>query len=167
MFPFKNDIVTCGALCDLILCTHFKKREKHPWSSVTFSKVAGWALLRGCFSRLSNCTNSTKSRNAPHISQLTEWNKMAMVTYYSNHKNVINSIAYSDGQVKPFITNIHISYTVDRSSHRACSVTLLKIRVWRRRFPVKFSKFLRTTFLTRFKIGKREGQKCPLPVFPL
>ena len=31
----------CGALRDLVPCTQFKKREKHPWRSVTFSKVAG------------------------------------------------------------------------------------------------------------------------------
>ena len=34
--------VICGALLDLVPCAHFKKREKHPWRSVTFSsKVAG------------------------------------------------------------------------------------------------------------------------------
>ena len=30
----------CGALRDLATCAHFKKREKHPWRNVTFSKVA-------------------------------------------------------------------------------------------------------------------------------
>ena len=30
----------CGALRDLAPCAHFKKREKHPWRNVTFSKVA-------------------------------------------------------------------------------------------------------------------------------
>ena len=30
----------CGALRELVPCAQFKKREKHPWSSVTFSKVA-------------------------------------------------------------------------------------------------------------------------------
>ena len=28
-------------LCDLVPFVLFKKREKHPWRSVTFSKVAG------------------------------------------------------------------------------------------------------------------------------
>ena len=41
----------------------FKKREKHPWKSVTFSKVAGLkvTLLHGCFSRFLNCTKSRKA----------------------------------------------------------------------------------------------------------
>ena len=30
----------CDALRDLILSVQFKKREKHSWSSVTFSKAA-------------------------------------------------------------------------------------------------------------------------------
>ena len=43
--------------------------------SVNISKVAGFkpatllklTLLHGCFSHFLNCTNGTKSRNAPHI----------------------------------------------------------------------------------------------------
>ena len=34
----------CGALRDLVPFVQFQKREKHPWSSVNFSKVAGWSL---------------------------------------------------------------------------------------------------------------------------
>ena len=34
----------CGALHDLVLFVQFKKREKHPWRSVNFSKVAGFRL---------------------------------------------------------------------------------------------------------------------------
>ena len=34
----------CGALTDLVPFAQFKKREKHPWRSVTFSKVAGFKL---------------------------------------------------------------------------------------------------------------------------
>ena len=30
----------CDALCDLVPFVELKKRENHPWSSVTFSKVA-------------------------------------------------------------------------------------------------------------------------------
>ena len=33
--------VTCGVLRDLVPFVQFKKREKHPWRSVTFSRVAG------------------------------------------------------------------------------------------------------------------------------
>ena len=31
----------CDALRDLVPFVQFKKREKHPWRSVIFSKVAG------------------------------------------------------------------------------------------------------------------------------
>ena len=31
----------CGALRDLLPFVQFKTREKHPWRSVNFSKVAG------------------------------------------------------------------------------------------------------------------------------
>ena len=34
----------CDALRDLISFVQFKKREKHPWRSVNFSKVAGWSV---------------------------------------------------------------------------------------------------------------------------
>ena len=33
-----------GALRDLVPCAQFKKREKHPWRSNTFSKAAGFSL---------------------------------------------------------------------------------------------------------------------------
>ena len=38
-----NDAKTtrCDALPNLVPFVQFKKREKHPWRSVTFSKVAG------------------------------------------------------------------------------------------------------------------------------
>ena len=59
----------CGALRDLVPFVQFKKREKNPWRSVTFSKVAGLkvTLLHGCFSCFLNCTHGTKSCNAPQI----------------------------------------------------------------------------------------------------
>ena len=34
-------VLICGAMRDLVPFVQFKKREKHPWRSVTFSKVAG------------------------------------------------------------------------------------------------------------------------------
>ena len=43
---------------DFIPFAQFKKHEKYPWRSVTFSKVTG---LTNCFL---NCANVTKSRNA-------------------------------------------------------------------------------------------------------
>ena len=35
------NINKCGALRDLVPFVQFKKREKHPWRRVDFSKVAG------------------------------------------------------------------------------------------------------------------------------
>ena len=57
--------VVCGAFRDLVPFLQFKKREKHPWRSVVFSKVA--VFSRGCFSCFLNCAHGTKSRNAPHM----------------------------------------------------------------------------------------------------
>ena len=37
-------LTICGALRDLVPFVQFKKREKHPWRSVNFSKVAGFSL---------------------------------------------------------------------------------------------------------------------------
>ena len=49
----------CDVFRALVPFVQLKKREKHPWRSVTFSKVAGYkpanllkaTLLDGCFSR--------------------------------------------------------------------------------------------------------------------
>ena len=61
----------CGALRDFGPCTQFKKREKHLWKSVTFSKhpatLLKVTLLHGYISRFLNYTIGTKSRKAPHI----------------------------------------------------------------------------------------------------
>ena len=40
--PFINSI--CDILCDLVPFVQFKKRKKHPWRSVNFSKAAGFSL---------------------------------------------------------------------------------------------------------------------------
>ena len=34
----------CDALRDLVPFVQFKRREKHPWKSVNFSKIAGFSL---------------------------------------------------------------------------------------------------------------------------
>ena len=78
-----NDKITdqlyiCDPLRDLLQFVQFKKLEKHPWKSVTFSKVAGEkpttllkvTLFHGCFSCFSNCTNGTKLRKTPYIKLL-------------------------------------------------------------------------------------------------
>ena len=58
------DFTKCDALRDLVPFGQFKKREKHPWRSVTFK-----TLLHGCFcfSRFLNCTDGSKSRKASQI----------------------------------------------------------------------------------------------------
>ena len=60
------------ALRDLVPSVQFKKREKHPWRSVTFIKLQvstlrKVTLLHDCFSRFLNCKNDTKLRKAFHI----------------------------------------------------------------------------------------------------
>ena len=54
---------------------NLKKREKHPWRSVTFSKscrlklatLLKVTLLHVCFSRFLNCLNGTKSHETSHM----------------------------------------------------------------------------------------------------
>ena len=50
---------------------NLKNGKNPPWTSITFSKVAGLSLkvifLHGCFSRFLNCTISTKPRNKSHM----------------------------------------------------------------------------------------------------
>ena len=58
----KDDgVANCDVLSDLTLFVQIKKREIHPWRSVTLT------LLHGCFSRFLICTNGTKLRNASHM----------------------------------------------------------------------------------------------------
>ena len=44
IFPTNDHATICGALRDLVPFVQLKKREKHPWRSVTCSKVAGLSL---------------------------------------------------------------------------------------------------------------------------
>ena len=43
-----NVPIKCDVLQDLVPFVQFKKREKHPWRSVTFSKVAGNFTKTSC-----------------------------------------------------------------------------------------------------------------------
>ena len=82
------NILICDALRDLVPFAQFKKREKHPKRSVTFSKVASnksanllkVTLLHGRFSRFLNCTNDTKSQKTLNFnsdaSRVTMTNKL-------------------------------------------------------------------------------------------
>ena len=82
----------CGALRDLLPFVQFEKREKHPWRSVNFSKVAGLkpatllklTLVHGCFPRFLNCTNGTISRNTPHVISLFDLGLDPAAPYYEN-----------------------------------------------------------------------------------
>ena len=42
----ENKLI-CDVLCDFVVFAQFKKREKHPWRSVTFSKsnTPPWVLF--------------------------------------------------------------------------------------------------------------------------
>ena len=59
------------ALRDLLPFVKFKKREKHAWNSVTFSKVSGCSLkvkvLRGCLSRFLKCANGTNQQFVSYL----------------------------------------------------------------------------------------------------
>ena len=37
---YRMSLHICGVLRDFVTCAQFKKREKHPWRSVTFGKNA-------------------------------------------------------------------------------------------------------------------------------
>ena len=56
------------ALGDLVPFVQFKKCEKHPWRSVTFSESN--THLQGRFPHFRNCTNSTKLCKASQIQNL-------------------------------------------------------------------------------------------------
>ena len=59
------------ALRDLLPFVKFKKREKHAWNSVTFSKDSGCSLkvkvLRGCLSRFLKCANGTNQQFVSYL----------------------------------------------------------------------------------------------------
>ena len=75
-YPLKASCekTICVALRDLVSFVQFKKCQKHPWRSVTFSKVAGTLLKvlhpHGYFSHFLNCKNGTKSRKAMNVLNL-------------------------------------------------------------------------------------------------
>ena len=93
-------------LRDLVPFVQFKKHEKQPLMRATFSKVADFSLkvfslfllkvklFHGCFSRLLNCTNSTKSRNAPHICMYFWWNHVYSFHICSPPENVKKTRAF-------------------------------------------------------------------------
>ena len=66
-------MIICATLRNLVLIVKSKKVEKQPWTSVTFSRVAGW----NCISTNSNtppwalfcknCKNDLKLHKASHL----------------------------------------------------------------------------------------------------
>ena len=66
----------CDILRDLVPFVQFKKGEKHPWKSVTFScrlkpaTLLKVTLLHGSFLRFLNCKIDTKSRKVSDLIKL-------------------------------------------------------------------------------------------------
>ena len=81
----ESHYVNVVSLRDLVPFVQFKKREKHLWRNVPFSKVAAFSLQLylkkhsslGVFSRFLSCTNGTKSCKASQI-----------ILYYSCYKSL-------------------------------------------------------------------------------
>ena len=102
------DPTICGALRNLVTCAQFKKREKHPWRSVTFrlqpATLLKVTLLRGFSSRFLNCTNGTKSRKAPNIcgSFLTMEPLICVFKLILHIKSPDNSIFFQQKQTYHF-----------------------------------------------------------------
>ena len=78
-FSQLNQDMDCyifAVLCNFVSFVQFKKREKHPWRSVTFSKVAKAVV---------SC-NFTKSNTPPWVffsfSKLYKWHKIAQRTTF-------------------------------------------------------------------------------------
>ena len=67
----------CDVLCDLVQFVELRKPKKHPWRSVTFSKVGGLAC------------NFTKSNNPPWVFfwffKLYKWYQIAQNITYCLH----------------------------------------------------------------------------------
>ena len=83
----------CDALAIWYHLHNSKKREKHPWGSITFSKVAGLSLQlqHGCFSRFLNCTNYTKLRKA---SLNMNHKKSVLIEILKNNRSVLGVIKW-------------------------------------------------------------------------
>ena len=73
-----------GALRYLVSFVQFKKREKHPWRSVTFNKLKV-SFLHRCCSRFLNCINGSKSCNASHNQSILP-NKQICIGYKKLHQ---------------------------------------------------------------------------------
>ena len=81
-------------LRNLVPFVQFKKREKHSWRSVNFSKVAGLklTLVHDCFSRCLNCTSGTNSRNASQVLFFFKACSICRLLYLCFKKNLTKNL---------------------------------------------------------------------------
>ena len=78
------------ALRDLVPFVQFKKREKHPWRCVVFSKVAACNFTKSntppwVFSLFANCADGTKSRKASYIKF---WHLICLISLWCKDQQV-------------------------------------------------------------------------------
>ena len=93
------------SLRDLKPFVQFKKRERHPWRSVNFSKVAGFSLKPA---RFLNCTNGTKSRKAPQI---------------ANGFDTISHLLFlQKAQSKMLVGFLNLPFLMNRLQHKNCCI---------------------------------------------
>ena len=75
--------------CDFVPFAQFKKREKNPYRSVTFSKDATWKMrlkitvVHGYFSHFLICINGTKLHQASYIYQII-FQELIIKCWWSN-----------------------------------------------------------------------------------
>ena len=69
-----NELQICSALRELVPFVQFKKREKHPWKSVNFSKIAGWSWYQ-IAQRITN-------HEPNHVTQMSLSYLQNMSSYY-------------------------------------------------------------------------------------
>ena len=104
----------CVARLGTIYTTY--KTWKHPWRSVDFSIVAGFkpatllklTLFHGCFSRFLNCTNGTKSRNAPHLEDSGVYGTVLSKIFFKDDTNY----ELLKGKVNPSINSLNAWFLV-------------------------------------------------------
>ena len=71
---------------------NFKKRQKHKWSSVTFSKSVGKVtLLHDNFSRFLNCANDTELLKASQLLILASANKRNDRSTFTSRFNILGN----------------------------------------------------------------------------
>ena len=73
-------------------------------------------LLHGCFSRFSNCTNSTKSRNAPHMVTVPNCCLFSLLVIYfccvSRSKFIIWNFLNTSGIIIYLIIYLYLMYVL-------------------------------------------------------